>query len=129
MTNVSKHKLKQKIQQKLFNQFTNVFIVADERKLASLFDALFTDAEKIMFIKRIAIIFMLSKGVSMYAIAKSLHVSETTVRTQREKLSEGQYNAITGIIRKQKFDSDQFWEIVEVLLRGGMPSYGRNRWK
>lgn len=129
MTNISKHKLPHKTEKQLFSQFTNLFIAADEKKLAVMFDALFTDAEKIMFIKRIAIILMLSKGVPMYGIAKSLKVSVTTVRSQRELLEEGRYEVIIIMTRKKNFDADEFFGALGAILRLGMPSYGKDRWK
>ena len=94
-----------------------------------MFDTLFTDAEKVMFVKRIALILMLAQGVSVYAIARSLRVSETTVQTHKEKFDAGQYDAITSITRKRSFNWDEFFEIADVLLRLGMPSYGKDRWK
>ena len=129
MTNVSKKHLNKKSQQKLFNQFTNLFLSADETKLAQLFDAIFTDAEKIMFIKRVAIILMLSKGVSIYAVARSLKVSETTVRSQRSLLRSGKYNVLAKLTHNKSFDWDQFWEMADVLFRLGLPSYGKDRWR
>lgn len=129
MTNISKKKLDKKAELQLFSQFTNVFLAADEKKLATIFNALFTSSEKMMFIKRIAIVLMLSKGVPMYGIAKSLKVSITTVRAQRNLYEEGQYDAIVSITRKKNFDTEEFFEILGTILRLGMPSYGKDRWK
>lgn len=129
MTNISKQRLDEKVEQKLFKQFTDLFIAAEERKLAEMFNALFTDAEKLMFVKRIAIVLMLSKNVPMYGIAKSLHVSLTTVRAQRDLYETGQYEPITRITRKKNFDTESFLSAIEMVLRLGMPSYGKNRWR
>lgn len=129
MTNVSKHKLPSKVQKQLFTQFTNLFVAAEQKKLALVFDALFTDAEKIMFIKRIAIILMLKQNLSVYAIARSLKVTEETVRSHRERYESGEYDAIVKVIKKKSFNIDEFFTGLDALLRLGMPSYGKSRWK
>jgi len=129
MTNISKQKLNKQTEQKLFTQFTQIFKNANEAMLAELFDALFTDTEKVMFIKRVAMVFMFSKGVSRYAIEHALNVSENTVRVHRARFDAGQYDPIVTMTRKRSFASDDFIETLEVLLRLGMPSYGKDRWK
>jgi len=129
MTNISKQSLPIHLKKQLYAQFTKLFVSANERKLAALFDVVFTESEKIMFIKRIAIILMLSRGVSIYAIAKSLKVTEVTVRTHRDKFLVGDYQVITGIIKQKSFNINDFIRLAEILLQAGMPNYGRGRWK
>lgn len=129
MTNVSKHKLSKKMQSCLFAQFTQLFAAADQKHLAKLFDALFTESEKMMFVKRVAIILLLQEQYSTYAISKTLKVSDATVRTILQKYETGQYEALSRIVRKKSFDAELFWETVEVLLRAGLPPYGKDRWQ
>ena len=98
--------------------------------MACLFESLFTDTEKIMFIKRLAIILMISQEHSSYSIGKALHVSNSTVRSLKEKFLKGEFDILVGATRKKNFDSKKFWETMDVLLRLGMPSYNdKDRWK
>lgn len=129
MTNISKQKLDKQTERQLFTQFTQIFKNANEAKLAELFDALFSETEKVMFIKRVAMVFLFSKGVSLYAIERALNVSENTVRLHKMRFDEGRYDPIVSMTRKKSFASVDFIETLEVLLRLGMPSYGKDRWK
>ena len=129
MTNISKNKLSKKVEEKLFTQFTNLFSVANKSGLSDMFEALFTDAEKIMFIKRVGIVMLLSKHCSNYRISKTLKVSDTTVRNIKIAFQNGKYDALLGTFNNKKFDSIQFLKVLEKLLQAGMPPQGRGRWK
>jgi len=129
MTNVSKNKLSQDVRDKLFTQFTSLFTNANQKHISSLFEALFTDSEKIMFIKRLAVVLMISEGYSTYAISKTLKVSDGTARTLKSKFLKGEYDVLISVTKQKNFDNTQFWASIEILLRLGMPSYGKDRWK
>lgn len=130
MTNVSKNKLDDTTQQKLFTQFSALFVQSDQKHISKLFQALFTDSEKIMFMKRLAVILMVAEGHSTYAVAGALHVSDRTARNIKVKLHAGVYDDLIKVTNHKSFDNKKFWDSVEVLLRLGMPSYsGKDRWK
>jgi len=130
MTNVSKNKLPKEIRNKLFTQFSSLFVNSNQCKVSSLFESIFTDSEKIMFIKRLAIVLMISEGYSTYAISKALKVSDSTVRTLQSKFRIGEYDALVKTTQHGGFDHKKFWTSVETLLTLGMPSYsGKHRWK
>jgi len=130
MTNVSKNKLDGATQQKLFAQFGALFAQSNQKHITNLFEALFTDSEKIMFMKRLAVILMIAEGHSTYTVAKALHVSDKTARDIKVKLLLGSYDDIIKATKHKNFDNKKFWASVEILLRLGMPSYsGKDRWK
>lgn len=129
MTNVSKKKLEPRTQDQLFKQFTLLFSSADSSSTSKMFDSLFTESEKIMFVKRVAIVLLIAEEYSTYAIAKTLNVSDKTVRDILKQAKAGRYDSIIAVTRKKSFDKKRFWETVEVLLRGGLPPMGKNRWK
>lgn len=129
MTNISKRELDTETSEKLFSQFSLLFANADQKQIAHLFEALFTDAEKVMFIKRIASVFLIAEGYSQYAIAQRLNMSEATVRNLVRQAKVGKFDAIISVTRKRSFDKVRFWETVEVLLRGGLPPMGKQRWR
>jgi len=130
MTNISKKGLPIEIQEKLFNQFTQLFSNISQNKANKLFDSMFTEVEKIMFIKRLAMILMLSEGYSTYAIAKALSVSDSTVRVQRDKLHAGVYDMFVKSTKEKQFDNKNFWSTVDSLLRIGLPTSDiKSKWK
>lgn len=129
MTNISKQPLSQQTTDKLFFQLTKLFADVSQQRASNFLDNLFTDSEKIMFIKRLAVVLLISKGQSTYRIAKLLSVSDATVRTIKQKYDQGAYGSIISATQKKAFDSEKFWKTLEVILRGGMPSMGKDRWK
>ena len=129
MTHISKKNLTKNSHKKLTEQMANMFVVADKKTASPLFTSLFTESEQIMFIKRLAVILMIDKRYSKYRIAKTLHVSESTVKLLLLKYEAGLYKPITKLAKSKSFDTNTFWEMVEVLLRAGMPPRGKGRWK
>ena len=129
MTNISKHTLHKEFEKELFKQFIGLFSVSNKKHSAELFSSLFTESERIMFIKRLAIIVLLQKNVSSYKISLKLHVSDATVRSIHEQISAGKFNPILLHVRKKTFDADSFWKTVEKILSAGLPPRGRGRWK
>ena len=129
MTNVSKKGLSEKVERQLFSQFTDLFSSAERNQLAKLFAALFTEAERIMFIKRLAIVFLIAEEYSTYAIAKTLKVSDATVRAVRAQCQSGRFDHVLLAVKKKSFDKDKFWKTVDVLLRCGLPPRGKGRWR
>ena len=87
-----------------------------------VFDGLFTKTEKLMLSKRFAIIAMLDRGESIYAIEQMLKVSPSTVARIAVNYEKGMYSKILGEIKKQ----NSFWTQLEKILP---PRVGRNRFK
>ncbi len=130
MTRVSKKHLTKEAERKLFAQFVALFSSGNKNQNAELFEALFTDTEKTMFIKRTAIIFLLLEGYSPYGISKTLIVSDSTVRGIRGQCENGAFDPIVSYMRKKSFDREQFWNTLDKVLRCGLPPRaGRGRWK
>ncbi len=129
MTHISKHNLDSKIQSQLFDQFTTMFVVTEEKQLGKILNALFTDSEKIMFIKRLAIILLLREEYSTYAIAKILRVSDSTVREMRTRYTNGKYDSLLGVPRKKTLRKKDFLDTLEIFLQAGLPPRGKGRWK
>jgi len=93
-----------------------------------LLDELLTDTERIMIIKRLAALSMLSQGLSSYRVHKLLKMSEQTTARMKSDIKKNKYPHIASFIKKKK-DKEQFWAELEVLVRFGMPEMGKNRWK
>ncbi len=129
MTNVSKRKLDRSVQKKLLKQITNLFTSVTSRTAQPVFEGLFTESEQVMFVKRFAMVLMLERGYSRYRISKTLDLSETTVNRIYLRYEEGEFEALIKVVRRKEFNSKAFWNTVEVVLRGGMPPMGRDRWR
>lgn len=130
MTHVSKKKLDDATRQKLFTRFTSLFSQISPAQAQSLFTEFFSEAERTMFIKRLAIILMLAEDHSTYRIARTLQVSDSTVRTLRDQFQAGAFETLLRRSRQKDFDANAFWKTIENLLGlGAPPPASRNRWQ
>lgn len=127
------HLSKRKISKQDFDRLVIELIRSMERsfkqgKTKPVFYEFFTYTERAMFAKRLAVIAMLSREVSNYAIANALCVSPSTVERMSLQYERGKYD---GII-KHALGKKDIWEILEsVLSVGGLmpPRVGGKRWK
>lgn len=87
-----------------------------------IFDELFTKTEKLMLAKRLAIILLLDKDESIYAIENTLKVSPSTVARISLLCEEGKFKDLVKEIKKQT----GFWSQMEKIIP---PKVGRNRFK
>lgn len=129
MPHVSKRKVGQKVLNKISVQFINIFIKSqNNRRLASLFNELFTPTEKIMFSKRVAIVLMLKNSIPQHRIVEILKVSPTTVARMSLDVEIGKYDLIIDTSKKEKIDIEKL--VWNLLTAGGVlpPRNGRKYW-
>jgi len=127
------HISKRKLGKKHFNKLVLELIRSLERsfkkgKTKSVFYEFFTYTERAMLAKRLAVIAMLSRKVSTYAIAEVLLMSPSTVDRMSFKYERGKYD---GII-KHALGQKDIWVIVDSILTiGGLmpPRAGGKRWR
>jgi len=129
MTRISKKILSSDSERKLNSQLAKFFSNQKENKIQKLFSDLLTPTEQIMLIKRLAMVIMITKGESCYRIAQVLNVSDSTAREVKTKIKLGQYQNLVAHYKNKNFNSKEFWETVEMILRAGMPSRGKDRWQ
>ncbi len=129
MVNVSKKPLSPQLKTQLANQFVTLFTSPKKDDVGALFQALFTESEKVVFVKRLAAAWLVQEGYSNYAIAKQLKLSGTTVGAIRADHIKGRFDVLVTIAHDTSFNKKEFWETIELLLRGGLPPYGKDRWK
>ena len=127
MPHVSKRYLKKKSFSILMRQFTNALEEADQRtKVAPMLGELFTKTEKVMFAKRIALVYLLSRNVPYNQIEKILHLSPVTISKFSLKLETGNYKQTIAIVNRR----GKFLDILEKILQAGLPpKYGKGRYK
>ena len=130
MPHISNKKLDDKYFNKIYDQLISVFNTAgDSRKSDTFLKEFFTETEKIMLTKRLAIVLLLLEGYSTYKIAKILIVSDSTVRLVRSAYRNGHYDSVIVIMKKKAFNKDAFWDTLEKILQCGLPPRGKGRWK
>jgi len=105
MVRISYIQIKPQDYEKIFSVFYKVLGETDDKDEFSriLFDLL-TPAERIMIIKRIAIIYLLLKEIDYRMICKALKVSNTTVNKYKLSMerSEGIVPALKNMVKQEK---------------------------
>ena len=129
MPHVSSKKLDRNLSEKLFKKLLVIFGKAQNKNILSLvMNELFTETEKIMLAKRLAVILMISSKTPQHRVALILQVSPTTVVKTSLGIEVGKYKSILKISNKEKTDLERVvWNILTV---GGImpPKAGRKYW-
>lgn len=129
MPHISKERLKENIFLKIHCRLIKTLkSAASNGSLESTLGELLTETEEVMLAKRLSVIFLLQQGESAYSIYKSLKMSYNTIYYMQDHFEQGDYANIQKLFSKKK-EQDEMWKYLEVIIRGGMPAYGRNRWK
>ena len=129
MTHISKKQLKKEFLNELFNQLSKVIAQLNIKEADLFFDELLGDEEKIMLAKRLAAIVMCVEGNSAYRISQLLLMSPSTTERIRLNYQIGKYSRMEQVITKRKKEYEEFWRVLDVILRAGMPPRGKGRWK
>jgi len=129
MVNVSKQPLEKESYKSLFNQFALLTGKATKQNAASFLDGLLTSSEQMLLAKRVAAILMLNEGYSSYRVSKVLKMSPTTVGAMYANYQNGHYSGVLQVVGRSKAEKEKMWAAVELILRAGMPSRGKDRWK
>lgn len=132
MPHVSKTKINDGLYQKLFTQLTELPVGLSKRQTSNLFSSLLTKTEQVMLTKRCAAAIMFAEGYSDYRVWTVLKVSPSTAARLRLQYENGAFDGVVKIISNRKIkdkERDEFIETLNKILRLGMPSRGRDRWK
>jgi len=123
MPHVSKKLLKKenfvRIHKQLFKSITKL---VSSGKTDAILGELLTKTEKLMFAKRLSIIFMIHRGESLYAIEQILKVSPSTVARIKLAYELGAYRKLIEETREES----NFWTQLSKIIP---PRVGRNRFK
>jgi uncharacterized protein YerC len=129
MPHVSGRKLKKKTSDKIFKKLIRTFEDAHQHNFLAFFNELFTDTEKKMLAKRLAIIFLLNKEIPQHRIVDVLHVSSSTVARMSLNMEIRKYNSLLKITSRKE---NELVNLIEFILTAGgslPPIAGRGRWK
>ena len=130
MPHVSSKKLNPELLDKLLSKLLLTLGEAQNKKyLSSVVNELFSETERTMLAKRLAIILMLDSKTPQHRIVEILNVSPSTVAITSLGIEVGKYDTLLKISKKQKLDFEKIiWGILTV---GGImpPPVGKKYWK
>jgi uncharacterized protein YerC len=129
MPHVSKKKLKSEHFNKLYGELIRSFERSfKNRRTKQVLGEFFTETEKIMFSKRLAVIALLSREASIPTIFEALAMSPSTIEKMSLKYEHGNYDQTI----KSALGKKDIWNILELIFTAGgimPPIVGKNRWK
>lgn len=105
MPHVSKKRLPEETLQQIIDSFLFVLTdIKDKKSMAGFVDSFFSKTEKMMFSKRLAIIYLLNEGIEETKISQILGVTQSTVSLMKLRLANQvvDYEEALGKIKKQK---------------------------
>lgn len=106
MARISKYKLRSEVLDKLFGLFFEIIGNQDDKnEFNEIINGIFSYNERIMFAKRIAIIYLLLKNIDFHNICMALNVSSATVAKFKlliENKQDGLIRAYENIIFRDK---------------------------
>ncbi len=133
MPHVSSNRLDDEKRKALYREFVKALEKAfDAGKGFGVMQEFLTFTEKVMFAKRLAVIALLKKNISVYKISNVLKMSRVTIDTMSAKYEASKYDLIIRIALKEKGVLDILDDVVENLNTAGgfMPPYiGRRKYK
>ena len=128
MSQVSKHKLSQKVYEKIFSLFPQFLgRLSRQGNAPVVINALFSTTEKTMIAKRIATAFMLVKGYTYEQIKDKLCISNGTIGKIAEITKNADLkftNELQSIAKEQAFG--EFLDAIGYKLSVLIPPKGRN---
>lgn len=131
MPHISKRKLNNGVLLKITQRFIQTAVrLKDKTQAEEFFSDLFTKTERIMFAKRLMLIFMLCEGNTFDEVGEILKVSPSTIARISKEIEKGGYSHITRLAnrkRNRSFLEDYIRELAGFRL----PPYAsrRERWK
>lgn len=132
MPHVSKEKLDRKLYEQLFSDLLELQVGLSKKQASALLTSLLTETEQIMLTKRCAAAIMFANNCSLYDVWITLKVSKSTAVRLRQQYDEEEFDGLLRGLRnknlKQK-EKEEFIESFNKLMRLGMPSMGKDRWK
>ncbi len=114
MPHVSDKKLDEKYYNKLYLELIKILdFVGYSGENSRLLEEFFTETERIMFTKRLAVICLLQEGVSKPYISDLLLVSPSTVDRISLQYEIGNYSYLASVIKKH---NKTIWELLENFI-------------
>lgn len=129
MPQISRRTLSSKTKTDITEQFINTIAGLEKPSAQIFFNRFFTKTERLMFAKRLAIIYLLREGFSAYRIAQLLKVSQTTVHGLDVMHSAAGKNAVIAACEKFSANDGLLKELKDLFLNGfSMNPKRRAKW-
>ena len=114
MTHISQKKVEAIDYKKAEKQLVQLISKLETSGATYFINELFTEAERIMFIKRFAAIFMFQQGYSTYKVSHAVGISLSTSQLYYKSYVEGQFDNLLACIPKRQ--KSEFLSIVEDFM-------------
>src|SRR3989344_8533469 len=118
MTNISRYILKNEVAKDITVAFIGALSHLDKKTAPKFFNRFFSDAERAMFSKRFAALYLLKEGWSSYRIAALLHMSAAGVRRIRDQFSDTEKATLLKQFGRTRQGSTLLRELRVLLLEG-----------
>jgi uncharacterized protein YerC len=127
MPHVSKRKIKDEDLKKVFDKFIEIIDLSRSQKhTANFIKEFFYTTERVMFAKRIGIIFMIIQKIPDRVISDTLAVSTSTIGRIIQKYDRGDYKYLDSVMKKNK---ESLMDIIEKIYFILPPKVGRKRYR
>jgi len=120
MTHVSKQKIAPEVERKIVDAFMRSLLSTSQARGKARIYAILTPVERLMLAKRLAIISMLNRNESYYAIEKTLNVSGSTIKRLHKRLESGHFDPLCRIFNRNL----SFADYLELFMSAGLPGLG-----
>ncbi|MBN2094316.1 MAG: hypothetical protein JW740_03055 [Candidatus Zambryskibacteria bacterium] len=127
MSQVSKRKIKDEDFKKIFDKFIEIIDLSRSKKyIKNFIKEFFYPTERIMFAKRIGILYMMIEKIPDRVIADTLSVSTSTIGRMAEKYEKGEYKYLVSLMRKNRESIIDMLEKIYFIIP---PKVGRKRYR
>jgi Trp operon repressor len=124
MTRISKHPVSEKVLIKIYELFFQILAHShSQEKFSCIIDDLLSPTEKVMIAKRIAILYLLIKGIPHTVISQTLKVSSATVAVYAWMLHKKEATFVSDlkkIIAKEKLVEGIDDVLAEIFIQPGL---------
>lgn len=129
MTHISRNVPTKKVVDDIMRRFITALATLDEKSATPFFNRFFSQAERIMFAKRFATLFLLDQGWSSYRIAALLKMSASGIRNIGREFSGVERTRLVKAFSKTQRGSALLSELGDLLVRGfSMDPKKRSAW-
>ncbi len=115
MPHISKRKIHSSIKVDANSRLFSLLIEEGSYLRKKVFSELFTYTERIMLLKRIALLLLISKGHSIYAISELLGMSTSTVKRFYHSTQIGKYKETLRWLKKIHLKNKILRQIVKLV--------------
>ncbi|PIR83101.1 hypothetical protein COU19_02295 [Candidatus Kaiserbacteria bacterium CG10_big_fil_rev_8_21_14_0_10_56_12] len=133
MTHISSKRLKKGVATELADEFITFLTAAQTRRDArALANELLSQTERVMLVKRLAIVVLLVRGYSFTQIADTLGVTRQTIVRVWRSTKDGHYDKIAAYARKYTAHfkhQTAIYTFINALHIVAPPRLGKGRWR